>query len=76
MPLKNGIDVITELKAFYKEIAKEFDRELTKDLFVEEPVVVFISAHNFNPQFRDFCKKKGVDYFADKPMRESDLKGI
>ena len=51
MPIKNGIDTVNEIKAFYRQMAKAYDRELAFDLFIEEPIYVFISGHNNNPQF-------------------------
>jgi CheY-like chemotaxis protein len=74
MPLKNGLETVFELKAFYKKLAKFYDRELTQDLFIEEPIYVFISAHNTNKQFTKFCLSKGIDYMIEKPLKGQALK--
>jgi CheY-like chemotaxis protein len=76
MPLKNGLETVLELKEFYKKCAKAYDRELVQDLFIEEPIYVFISAHNNNKQFQEFCLSKGVDRLIEKPLQGFALKQL
>ena len=44
MPIKNGLDVVTEVKEFYNSLVIKHDQELTRDLFLIEPTYVFLSA--------------------------------
>jgi CheY-like chemotaxis protein len=73
MPLKNGLETVFEVKEYYKQLAQSYDRELAQDLFIEEPIFVFISAHNTNKQFAEFCLSKGIDHMIEKPLRGKAL---
>lgn len=44
MPIKNGLDVVNEVKEYYNSLVIEHDQELTRDLFLIEPAYVFLSA--------------------------------
>ena len=76
MPLKNGVETVTELKQYYKDLAQTYDRGSTMESFIEEPVYVFLSAHNSNKAFVQFCKTKGVDHFFEKPLQSSSVKQL
>jgi len=34
MPVKNGLEVVIELKNYYKELVEKYDQKLTADLFI------------------------------------------
>jgi hypothetical protein len=66
MPLKTGIQVVEELKKFYKSFNMDLEYRNT-NLQIEEPLFVFITSYsttNFSRLVRDI----GVEYCYEKPI--------
>lgn len=76
MPTKNGLEVVKELKEFYNKTVLEFDQVLTQDLFLQEPVYIFLSSHVGNKIFARYCRKQGVQHFFEKPISNAKLKTL
>ncbi len=66
MPLKTGIQVVEELKKFYKSFNMDLEYRNT-NLQIEEPLFVFITSYsttNFSRLVRDI----GVEHCYEKPI--------
>ena len=59
MPIKNGMQVVTEIRKFY-------DMQKYQNL-VQEPVIVFFTAF-LTPSFKKHALSIGVDKVYEKPM--------
>ena len=46
---------------------------LTQELFMPEPIYIFLSAHIANAAFRKHALEKGVQHFYEKPMNPKTL---
>ena len=76
MPQKNGIEVVKEVKEFYNRIIMENDQMLTRELFLQEPIYIFLSSHVGNTQFVKYCREQGVRHFFEKPISNAKLKSL
>ena len=76
MPIKNGLDVVEEIKKYYHQVAVEHDQELTQDLFLSPPIFILWSANLGNENLRKHAKKVGVDHFFEKPITTVGLKNF
>ena len=54
----------------------KYDQELTKELFLIEPIFIFLSAHVANQSFQKHCKENGVQYFYEKPLGRENLHSL
>jgi hypothetical protein len=57
MPFKNGLQVVKEVKEFYNNIILENDQVLTRELFLQEPIYIFLSSHVGNNMFVKLCQE-------------------
>ena len=71
MPVKNGIQVVREVKTLY---AKQNTKN--PELTLKEPLYVFFTAHAANKQFREHSYASGVDYVLEKPIAAVTLEMI
>ena len=76
MPHKNGLEVVKELKEFYNQIVTENDQMLTRELFLQEPIYIFLSSHAGNNIFLKYCREQGVQHFFEKPISNTKLKTL
>lgn len=74
MPQKTGLEVVIALKKYYNDLIEKYDQSLTADLFITQPVFIFLSAHFSNKQFVDHARKIGVKFFFTKPLQDQQLK--
>ena len=73
MPEKNGLEVVKEVKDLYKQIREINCDRFVSQLFVEEPVYVFLSSHVCNVDFVTQAKSLGVKHYYEKPVSFDEL---
>lgn len=74
MPVKNGIDVVNELRRYYRVINETL--EDTKPGFeLIEPQYVFITSFS-TPQFRRHLQSLNIKLCYDKPIQLSQLETL
>ena len=49
---------------------------LTRELFLQEPIYIFLSSHVGNTQFVKYCREQGVQHFFEKPISNAKLKSL
>jgi YesN/AraC family two-component response regulator len=67
MPIKNGIQVVQELKEFYQKVQKE-----TSMVNLQEPLFVMLTAYK-TLSFEKHVKQLGVDECYEKPIDRDQL---
>jgi CheY-like chemotaxis protein len=65
MPLKNGLEVCKEVRAYFAE---------NKNLIC--PKIVFVSSHGDSKAFREHCQSCGVDKVFQKPIETNQLEWL
>lgn len=65
MPLKNGIQVVQELREFFKNTIDEVERTIP-GIILLEPEIVFLTAHA-SPIFKSHLKDLGITHCYEKP---------
>jgi CheY-like chemotaxis protein len=65
MPLKNGLEVLNEVKVIYKSFPS-----------LVKPKIIFVSSHGESKAFREHCEKSGVEKVFSKPVEASELAWI
>ena len=68
MPFKNGIDVVKEIRHFYREISTRKD-----DIVLIEPIYIFLTTFGESKSFEDFAYQAGVDHVFKKPLDSQQL---
>lgn len=64
MPQKNGIQVLKEVRSFYKE-----QQSMNSQVILEEPVYVFLTAF-MTQTFKTHLVNLGVRHIYEKPIRK------
>ena len=72
MPQKNGLEVLTEVKEFYKAKARVLAE---KGVSLIEPEYVFLTAY-MSKTFRKHLESKGVTQIYEKPLLDNELEKI
>lgn len=62
MPKKNGLEVVQELKNYFKETKKQ-----NTGLEIIEPEYVFLTAFSTN-SFRNYLKTMNIEHCYEKPV--------
>jgi CheY-like chemotaxis protein len=71
MPKKNGMQVLTELKDFYKMVNIMSDDGVQ----ILEPKIVFLTSY-LTPSLRQHVIKLGCSHCYDKPLQLQELRNI
>jgi len=74
MPFKNGIQVVQELRQFFKNTIDELELTIP-GIKLKEPLFVFLTAHA-SPLFKTHLKAIGVDHCYEKPIQLYRLEEI
>ena len=67
MPKKNGLQVVQEIKFFYKHLSEEF-----KEIEIVEPAFICLTAFK-TPQFSKHLISQGFDECYEKPLEIETL---
>lgn len=70
MPIKNGVQVVLELKEFYHKVQEE-----TSMVNLQEPLFVMITAYKTLP-FEKHVKQLGIHECYEKPIDRDQLEHI
>ena len=70
MPLKNGVQVLKEIRNFYKQ-----QQQNENDVKLEEPIFVFLTAF-MTAAFRKHLASFGVEHIYEKPIQKDQLNMI
>jgi response regulator RpfG family c-di-GMP phosphodiesterase len=62
MPIKNGLEVVKEVKELYAETRNKISGPL------KEPFYLFVTSFANSKSFNKHCKDQGVDYLFEKPL--------
>jgi CheY-like chemotaxis protein len=62
MPIKNGVQVVQEIKTFYKNFQKEIGA-----INLREPLFVMLTAYK-TPHFEKHVKEQGISECYEKPI--------
>ncbi len=67
MPQKNGVQVLQEIRDFYKQ-----QQDNDNDIIIEEPVFVFLTAF-MTAAFKKHLATLGVQHIYEKPIQKDQL---
>jgi CheY-like chemotaxis protein len=67
MPLKNGVQVVQEIKTFYKQIQMEIG-----SINLREPLFVMLTAYK-TLHFEKHVKEQGISQCFEKPIDPEQL---
>lgn len=70
MPIKNGIQVIQEVKQFYADVSIRLPQVTLK-----EPLYVFLTAFS-TLGFKNHVLSTGADHVLEKPLSKSQLQAL
>ena len=66
MPFKNGIQVVQELREFYKNTIDEIELTIP-GIILLQPEFVFLTGHA-SPLFKSHLKDLGINHCYEKPI--------
>ena len=69
MPLKNGIEVVKEIRDFYERMNL---KESSNQIELQQPEYVFLTAFK-TPHFMGYLKTFGLEKCYEKPIELEDL---
>ena len=76
MPHKNGLEVVKEVKKYYRYVAGCSGDSDWIGQPLQEPTYIFLTAFGSSKVFRKNCHKVGVKFIFEKPLRKDKLKTL